>query len=186
MWNAVCDNPNDFRTKKELLQELEQWEKIQANGRLTTVSAPQRKPDDNNKHVQKYKSEFDELIARARPKKPAETRAQEGDVKRWKEDFNRREEDIPLEEGIPYEEPFEKDVPFTKDIPLEEDKSNGRDLKNEGNMNRTDDELDEKHLNLDSTWEYLAIAEVDKYSPVVQGKENNLVVPDDDYGAFRY
>lgn len=72
LWNANCDSPRP-RSKKELLAELNTWERSQGghapNGGAGQPSAVMRKDFDGEGWARKNKGEFDALIANARQKR---------------------------------------------------------------------------------------------------------------------
>ncbi|KAF2772893.1 DNA repair protein rad18, partial [Teratosphaeria nubilosa] len=72
IWNANCDS-NNPRSKRELLRELDAWERTQGSkappAQNTSASAIMRKDFDGNGWAKKNKDEFSRLIADARRKK---------------------------------------------------------------------------------------------------------------------
>lgn len=71
LWNANCDS-NQPRTKREVLQDLDSWERTQG-GRAPTVngmaSSIMRKDFDGDEWASRNKDDFSRLIADARRKK---------------------------------------------------------------------------------------------------------------------
>lgn len=72
LWNANCDS-NHPRTKRELLQDLDTWERTQGgrapNNQISAASGVMRKDFDGAGWATKNKDEFSRLIADARRKK---------------------------------------------------------------------------------------------------------------------
>ena len=99
LWNANCDSSNS-RSKRELLQDLETWERTQG-GRAPTTNQGygiMRKDFDGNSWANKNKDDFSRLIADARRKKtttaPSNTKSDE-----------RGEKDAPISDLEKAEEP---------------------------------------------------------------------------------
>ena len=80
LYNANCDASDDVRrTKRELLKELDAWERTQGGSATTKESHIMRKDFDGHNHATEHKSQFDDLIAnaKARAKAVAKTRDME-------------------------------------------------------------------------------------------------------------
>ncbi|KAF2658730.1 DNA repair protein rad18 [Lophiostoma macrostomum CBS 122681] len=80
LWNSNCDASDDRRkTKRELLKELDTWERTQGGNASTSTATVMRKDFDSRGHASTHKSQFDDLIANARKKRtiPAENRSEE-------------------------------------------------------------------------------------------------------------
>ena len=68
--NSNCDAEENLRkSKKQLLRELDEWEKTQGGRADTRESKIMKKDFDGQGYAKSNKSEFDELIARARQKR---------------------------------------------------------------------------------------------------------------------
>ncbi|KAF2492194.1 DNA repair protein rad18 [Lophium mytilinum] len=65
LWNSNCDSSRP-RTKRELLRELDSWERSQGAGASTVPSAVMKKDFDGEGWAASNKDQFDELIANAR------------------------------------------------------------------------------------------------------------------------
>ena len=69
LWNANCDSRNP-RPKRELLRDLDTWERTQGR-QIATNAGPNGvmvKDFDRNGYVKSHKGDFDDLIQRARAK----------------------------------------------------------------------------------------------------------------------
>jgi E3 ubiquitin-protein ligase RAD18 len=72
LWNSNCDASEDNRkTKGELLRELTNWERTRGGWANTSDAPVMRKDFDAKGHIEAHKSQFNELIAAARKKKPS-------------------------------------------------------------------------------------------------------------------
>jgi E3 ubiquitin-protein ligase RAD18 len=68
--NSNCDADDSVRkSKKLLLQELDEWENTQGGKAHSKDDRIMRKDFDGNGHARSHKSDFDDLIARARQKR---------------------------------------------------------------------------------------------------------------------
>jgi len=68
--NSNCDAEENLRkSKKQLLRELDEWEKTQGGRADTRENKIMKKDFDGQSYAKSNKSEFDELIARARQKR---------------------------------------------------------------------------------------------------------------------
>ncbi|KAF2816280.1 DNA repair protein rad18 [Mytilinidion resinicola] len=65
LWNSNCDSTRP-KTKRELLRELDTWERSQGAGASTVPSAVMRKDFDGQGWAASNKDQFEELIANAR------------------------------------------------------------------------------------------------------------------------
>lgn len=105
LWNSNCDASDERRkTKRELLKELDVWEKTRG-GRAQTVEATVMKKDfDTKGYVDAHKDQFAHLIAAARQKrgpKKNETEEEkiEGKKKETDDEQSMRENDEEWERG---------------------------------------------------------------------------------------
>jgi E3 ubiquitin-protein ligase RAD18 len=74
LWNSNCDASDDRRkTKRELLKELDTWERTQGGNANTTTAPVMKKDFDGRGHASTHKSQFDDLIANARKKRATPT-----------------------------------------------------------------------------------------------------------------
>lgn len=88
IYNSNCDADGSVRkTKRQLLKELEEWEQTQGGRAETKESKVMKKDFDGNGYMKSHKTDFDDLIARARQKRatpkasePEDAKKQEGDV----------------------------------------------------------------------------------------------------------
>jgi E3 ubiquitin-protein ligase RAD18 len=79
LWNANCDSSRP-RTRRELLKDLDRWERTQGAGAREVTSKEYIKEVDSNGWAKSHKSDFDELIANARRKRQSpETTAPKGE-----------------------------------------------------------------------------------------------------------
>ncbi|CAO2654803.1 Nn.00g115360.m01.CDS01 [Neocucurbitaria sp. VM-36] len=70
IYNSNCDADDNVRkSKKQLLKELEEWEQTQGGKADSRESKIMRKDFDGNGYAKSHKSDFDDLIARARQKR---------------------------------------------------------------------------------------------------------------------
>jgi E3 ubiquitin-protein ligase RAD18 len=70
LWNSNCDASEYKRkTKRELLKELETWERIQGGNANMPEAKVMRKDFDGAAHANAHKNQFDDLIADARKKR---------------------------------------------------------------------------------------------------------------------
>jgi E3 ubiquitin-protein ligase RAD18 len=68
--NSNCDADDSVRkSKRLLLQELDEWENTQGGKAHSKDDRIMRKDFDGNGHARSHKSDFDDLIARARQKR---------------------------------------------------------------------------------------------------------------------
>ena len=81
IFNSNCDASDTLRkSKRELLRELDEWERTQGGSAITKESHVMRKDFDGLGHATAHKSQFDDLIANARKRvKPASKTAPEGE-----------------------------------------------------------------------------------------------------------
>ncbi|OCK83680.1 DNA repair protein rad18 [Lepidopterella palustris CBS 459.81] len=68
LWNSNCDSARP-RTKRELLKDLDTWERSQGGGAPNPAAVVMKKDFDGNGWATSNKSQFDELIANARRKR---------------------------------------------------------------------------------------------------------------------
>lgn len=67
IFNSNCDASDTVRkSKRELLRELDEWERTQGGNANTKESYVMRKDFDGQGHATAHKSQFDDLIANAR------------------------------------------------------------------------------------------------------------------------
>lgn len=72
LWNSNCDASEDRRkSKRELLRELDTWERIHGGNASVAESKVMQKDYDAKAHASAHKSQFDDLIANARKKRAA-------------------------------------------------------------------------------------------------------------------
>ena len=72
LYNSNCDADESRRkSKRELLKELDTWERIQGGHAKNTKSRVMEKDYDGKGHMVTHKSQFDDLIANARKKRAA-------------------------------------------------------------------------------------------------------------------
>lgn len=84
LWNATCDDPSDYRTKKDLLKALREWEHTQSasgSGSSSSIATGASSASSlhghkltvaqDGKYLRQHRSEFADLIAMARPRKVA-------------------------------------------------------------------------------------------------------------------
>lgn len=70
LWNSNCDASEDKRkSKRDLLRELDVWERTRGGRATASEAAVMRKDFDGKGHAEAHKSQFDELIAAARAKR---------------------------------------------------------------------------------------------------------------------
>ncbi|KAF2273033.1 DNA repair protein rad18 [Westerdykella ornata] len=70
LWNSNCDASEDNRkSKRDLLRELDVWERTRGGRASATEPIVMRKDFDGKGHAEAHKSQFDELIAAARAKR---------------------------------------------------------------------------------------------------------------------
>ncbi|KAF2188290.1 DNA repair protein rad18 [Zopfia rhizophila CBS 207.26] len=79
LWNSNCDSTHP-KSKKQLLKELDTWDKTQGGNAVTLETKIMKKDFDGKSHATTHKSHFDDLIADARKKRapPAENKEPEG------------------------------------------------------------------------------------------------------------
>lgn len=76
LYNSNCDASDDVRkTKRELLRELDAWERTQGGSANVKESHIMRKDFDGQGYATEHKSQFDDLIANARARARAKTEA---------------------------------------------------------------------------------------------------------------
>lgn len=68
LWNANCDSRNP-RSERELLRELDQWERTQGGRAATSLSTVMRKDFDGTAWTNRNRDDFSRLIAEAKRKK---------------------------------------------------------------------------------------------------------------------
>lgn len=94
--NSNCDADESVRkSKRQLLKELDEWEHTQGGRAESKESKLMKKDFDGRGYAKANKSEFDDLIARARQKRAApkaEAEKQENGVGQQESDESRREE----------------------------------------------------------------------------------------------
>lgn len=96
IWNANCDSTQP-RTKRELLHDLDVWERTQGGKAPTTNSSLMRKDFDGDAHSKLHHDDFSRLIADARRKKnlPAqEAKGEEGEDVQIMEDVPRTSQEV--------------------------------------------------------------------------------------------
>lgn len=72
IYNSNCDADGSVRkSKRQLLKELEEWEQTQGGKADTKESKVMRKDFDGDGYMKSHKTDFDDLIARARQKRVA-------------------------------------------------------------------------------------------------------------------
>jgi E3 ubiquitin-protein ligase RAD18 len=70
IYNSNCDADDTVRkNKRQLLKELEEWEQTQGGRADTRESKIMKKDFDGDGYAKSHKSDFDDLIAQARPKR---------------------------------------------------------------------------------------------------------------------
>lgn len=70
LWNSNLDASEDGRrTKRELLRQLDEWEKARGGRANVKEATVMRKDYDAKSHIDTHKTEFDKLIAAAREKR---------------------------------------------------------------------------------------------------------------------
>jgi E3 ubiquitin-protein ligase RAD18 len=81
IFNSNCDASDALRkSKRELLRELDEWERTQGGSANTKESHVMRKDFDGHGHATAHKNQFDDLIANARKRVKAAPKATpEGD-----------------------------------------------------------------------------------------------------------
>lgn len=78
LYNSNCDAADDLRkTKRELLKELDEWERIQGASAIAKESQIMRKDFDGQNYATTHKSQFDDLIASARNRAKANAKARD-------------------------------------------------------------------------------------------------------------
>lgn len=78
IYNSNCDADGSVRkNKRQLLKELEEWEQTQGGRADIKESKVMKKDFDGDGYMKSHKSEFDDLIARARQK---QTKPKPGEV----------------------------------------------------------------------------------------------------------
>ncbi|KAF1994767.1 DNA repair protein rad18 [Amniculicola lignicola CBS 123094] len=70
LWNSNCDS-DQVKTKRELLKELDVWERTQGGNARVVENKVMKKDYDGKAHADTHKSQFDELIANARRERAA-------------------------------------------------------------------------------------------------------------------
>lgn len=90
LWNSNCDASESRRkSKRELLKELDTWERTQGGHANTTESKIMRKDFDGQGYASTHRNEFDALIANARKKR--EKAKEEGKTEEIPNDERRNE-----------------------------------------------------------------------------------------------
>ncbi|KAF2032707.1 DNA repair protein rad18 [Setomelanomma holmii] len=70
IYNSNCDADESVRkTKRQLRQELDEWENTQGGRADSKESKVMKKDFDGNSHAKSHKTDFDDLIAKARAKR---------------------------------------------------------------------------------------------------------------------
>ncbi|KAJ4301534.1 E3 ubiquitin-protein ligase rad18 [Kalmusia sp. IMI 367209] len=78
LYNANCDASETVRkSKRDLLKELDEWERTQGGSAGTKESHIMRKDFDGQTHATTHKSQFDDLIANARKRAKEAAKAKE-------------------------------------------------------------------------------------------------------------
>lgn len=78
LYNSNCDASDSVRrTKRELLRELDEWERTQGGNANTRESNIMKKDWDGHGHATTHKSQFDDLIANARKRAKAVPKSEE-------------------------------------------------------------------------------------------------------------
>jgi E3 ubiquitin-protein ligase RAD18 len=99
--NSNCDAHDSVRkSKKLLLQELDEWENTQGGKAHSKDDRIMRKDFDANGHARSHKSDFDDLIARARqkravPKSSVEVDADQSKVVNYADLDNVQDQHVP-------------------------------------------------------------------------------------------
>ncbi|KAF2750187.1 DNA repair protein rad18 [Sporormia fimetaria CBS 119925] len=76
LWNSNCDASDESRkTKRELLRDLDTWERTQGPGARDSDASVMRKDYDAQAHVETHKGQFADLIAAARKARGAKSTA---------------------------------------------------------------------------------------------------------------
>lgn len=96
LWNSNCDALENRKSKRELLRELEVWEKTQGGSANTAEPKVMRKDFDGQAHASTHKSQFDGLIANAKRKREAAKAKKEEEAKE-----DREKEEARLNETAP-------------------------------------------------------------------------------------
>jgi E3 ubiquitin-protein ligase RAD18 len=108
IFNSNCDaDDRARRTKKQLVKELEEWENTQGGRAREGESKLMRKDFDGSGYAKANKSEFDELIERARRKRATPKAEGEGAANDEKEEGQATEGEAPTEPGTSAETPDE-------------------------------------------------------------------------------
>ena len=106
IYNSNCDaDDRARRTKRQLVKELEEWENTQGGRAREGESKVMRKDFDGSGYAKANKSEFDELIERARRKRAAPKAEEEGAVNGEKGEEQGTDVDAPTEPGTSAETP---------------------------------------------------------------------------------
>jgi E3 ubiquitin-protein ligase RAD18 len=72
IYNSNCDADDSVRkSKRQLVKELEEWENTQGGRADVKESKIMKKDFDGNGYAKSHKSDFDDLIAKARMKRTA-------------------------------------------------------------------------------------------------------------------
>jgi len=85
LWNSNCDALENRKSKRDLLKELDVWERTQGGSANEKESKFMRKDFDGQAHASAHKSQFDDLIANARKKKEAGKKDMENKQEQEKE-----------------------------------------------------------------------------------------------------
>ncbi|KAF2129495.1 DNA repair protein rad18 [Dothidotthia symphoricarpi CBS 119687] len=103
IYNSNCDADEGVRKgKRQLLKELEEWEHTQGGRADSKESKIMRKDFDGSGYAKANKSDFDDLIARARQKRlvpKAETEHQENGAAQQEPEGLRRNGDMDVDHG---------------------------------------------------------------------------------------
>ena len=106
IYNSNCDaDDRARRSKRQLVKELEEWENTQGGRAREAESKFMRKDFDGSGHAKANKSEFDELIERARRKRATPKAEGEGAANGNKGEEQGSEGDAPIEPGTSAETP---------------------------------------------------------------------------------
>lgn len=106
IYNSNCDaDDRARRSKRQLVKELEEWENTQGGRAREAESKLMRKDFDGNGYAKANKSEFDELIERARRKRATPKAEGEGTANGDKGEEQGSIGDAPTEPGTSAETP---------------------------------------------------------------------------------
>ncbi|KAF1955671.1 DNA repair protein rad18 [Byssothecium circinans] len=110
IFNSNCDAADNVRkTKRELLRELDEWERTQGANTSTKDSVFMQKDFDGNGHAMAHKSQFDDLIARARAK--ARQKVQANGEANQEKGIYQTEQDVSSHEQQSEQPPTDTDPP---------------------------------------------------------------------------